>query len=196
MTMYDYFRGKLVEKTPAEAIVDCNGVAYNLNISLQTFSSIKDSEDVKLYAHLMVREDSHTLYGFINKVERTIFRHLISVNGVGANTARVILSSMSTDEVINAILLENVNAFKSVKGIGAKTAQRIILDLKDKVGKDSEITEIISDSYNTNKDEALTALVMLGFAKNSAEKVLQKIIEEQGLTVSVEDLIRQALKLL
>ena len=192
--MYAYFKGRLVEKTPTDAIIDCNGVAYQINISLQTFSSIKDQEECKLFAHLVVREDSQTLYGFATTGERAIFRQLISVSGVGANTARVILSSMTKDEVFNAILSDNVAALQSVKGIGGKTAKRIILDLKDKIAKDDQTAEILTDSYNTNKEEALSALVMLGFARNAAEKALGKVIKSEGLDLKVEDLVRMALK--
>ena len=194
--MYEYFKGKLVEKTPAEAVIDCNGVAYILQISLQTFSKIKDQEDVKLYTHLVVKEDSHTLFGFFELGERAIFRQLILVSGVGANTARVILSSMTTDEVYNAIVMDNAAALQSVKGIGAKTAQRIILDLKDKISKGEQVSEIFTDSHNTSKEEALSALVMLGFARQIADKALQKVIKSQGFSLSVEDLVRLALKIL
>jgi len=192
--MYSYFKGKLVEKNPTDAVIECNGVAYQLNISLQTFTAIKDQENCKLYAHLVVREDAHTLYGFASTGERAIFRQLISVSGVGANTARMILSSMTTDEVFNAILSNNAAALQSVKGIGGKTAKRIILDLKDKIAKDSQSVEILSDSHNTNKEEALSALVMLGFARNTADKALGKVIKTEGLSLTVEELIRFALK--
>lgn len=194
--MYDYFKGKLIEKTPTEAVIECNGVGYFLNISLQTFSQIKDQENIKLFAHLVVKEDSHTLFGFANQAERAIFRNLISVSGVGANTARVILSSMSTDEVYNSIVMNNVAAFTAVKGIGAKTAQRIILDLKDKVTKGDQVAEFFPDSHNTSKEEALSALVMLGFARQAADKALQKVIKSQGFSIGVEDMVRHALKIL
>lgn len=192
--MYAYFKGKLIEKSPTDAIIECNGVAYQLNISLQTFSAIKDEENCKLYAHLVVREDAQTLYGFASTGERAIFRQLISVSGVGANTARMILSSMTKDEVFNAILSDNAAALQAVKGIGGKTAKRIILDLKDKITKDGNSTEILSESHNTNKDEALSALVMLGFARNAADKALNKVIKSEGLNLTVEDMVRMALK--
>jgi Holliday junction DNA helicase RuvA len=194
--MYDYFKGKLVEKNPTNAIIECQGVAYMLHISLQTYTQIKDSEEIKLYAHLVVKEDSHTLFGFSNPNERSVFRHLISVSGVGSNTARVILSSLNTEEVYNAIVTNNVATFQSVKGIGAKTAQRIILDLKDKISKENTSTDIFVPQHNTNKEEALSALVMLGFARQAAEKALQRIIESQGFSMGVEDLVRNALKIL
>ena len=192
--MYAYFKGKLVEKSPADAVIECNGVAYHLNISLQTFSEIKEQENCKLYAHLVVREDAQILYGFSNIGERVVFRQLITVSGVGANTARMILSSMTKDEVFNAILSNNVAALQAVKGIGGKTAQRIILDLKDKIAKDGQSSEILSESHNTNKDEALSALVMLGFARSAAEKALNKVIKSEGLSLKVEDFVRFALK--
>jgi len=194
--MYEYLKGKLIEKTPSNVIVECSGVGYFLNISLQTFSQIKDIESIKLFTHQVVKEDSHTLFGFISKGERTIFRQLISVSGVGANTARVILSSMSTDEVFDAIIMNNVAALKAVKGIGAKTAQRIILDLKDKIKKDENSTENFDGSHNTTKEEALSALVMLGFARQSADKAIQKVFESQGFSISVEELVRYSLKIL
>jgi len=194
--MYEYFKGKLIEKTPTEVIIDCNGVAYFINISLQTFSQIKDLGEIKLFSHMVVKEDSHTIFGFAQKSERNLFRMLISVSGVGANTARVILSAMSTDEIANAIVTENVEVLKSVKGIGAKTAQRIILDLKDKVGKEDTSSELFGESHNTSKEEALSALLMLGFAKKAADKALIKVIKNEGLTTTVEDLVRFALKIL
>ena len=194
--MYEYLKGKLTEKSPTEAVIDCNGVAYFVNISLQTFSQIKDSEDVKLFMHLVVKEDSHTLFGFAQKAERSIFRSLISVSGVGANTARVILSSMSADEIYNAIITEDVITLTSIKGIGKKTAQRIILDLKDKVAKQDANTELFSSSHNTNKEEALSALLMLGFANKAAEIALSKVIKTDGFDLNVEDLVRLALKIL
>jgi len=194
--MYEYLKGKLIEKTPSNVIVECYGVGYFLNISLQTFSQIKDIESIKLFTHQVVKEDSHTLFGFISKGERTIFRQLISVSGVGANTARVILSSMSTEEVFDAIIMNNVAALKAVKGIGAKTAQRIILDLKDKIKKDENSTENFDGSHNTTKEEALSALVMLGFARQSANKAIQKVFESQGFSISVEELVRYSLKIL
>jgi Holliday junction DNA helicase RuvA len=194
--MYEYFKGKLVEKAPASVVIDCNGVAYHLQISLQTYGQIKDQEDLKLFAHQVIKEDAHQLFGFASRSERTVFRHLISVSGVGANTARLILSSLSTDEVIEAVVSGNENALKSVKGIGLKTAQRVILDLKDKIGKGDHSVQISGSSYNTNKEEALTALTMLGFGRPIAEKALQKVIESQGFNIKVEDLIRSALKIL
>lgn len=196
--MIAYIRGKFVEKTPANVVVETvGGVAYNVNISLATFSQIKDVESGVLYTHYVVKEDGQILYGFSEEEERTLFRLLISVNGVGGNTARLILSSLSVGELMNAIATENVNLIKSVKGIGLKTAQRIILDLKDKMTKTAiEPNDKISVSYNNNKFESLSALVSLGFAKNSVEAVLDKIIKAEGYNLSVEDMIKKALKLL
>lgn len=194
--MYAYFKGKLIEKNPAEAIIECGGVAYTLNISLQTFAQIKDEESCLLYAHLIIREDAHILFGFASKKEREIFLKLLSVNGVGANTARVLLSSLNEDEIIHAILGGQINVLQSVKGIGAKTAQRIIIELKDKIGKSGNLPEIFTSSYNTKREEALSALVMLGFAKNAVEKALDKIIKDGKSDLAVEDWIKLALKIL
>lgn len=190
--MYEYIKGILVEATPTFAVVDCGGMGYYIHISINTYSRISAEKSVVLYIHQIVREDAHLLYGFFSKEERTLFRQLISVSGVGANTASVMLSSMTVNEIVGAIQTDNVNAIKSVKGIGLKTAQRVIIELKDKVGS----TGIVGDdvfSGNTIKDEALSALVMLGFVKAPASKVLDKIIAGGGVT-SVEGLIKLALK--
>jgi len=192
--MYSYFEGKLIEKTPTYAIIDCNGVGYMIHISLHTFSGISNKEKCKLYTHLAVKEDSHTLYGFSGQEERTLFRHLISVSGVGCNTARMMLSSLSPMEITSAILTDNVTALQSIKGIGGKTAQRIILDLKDKIGKISGDKEILLVEHNTKRDEALSALVMLGFNKTAVEKMLDKIIRSETADITVEQLIKLALK--
>lgn len=192
--MFEYFKGKLTEKKPDSAIIDCNGIGYYLNISLQTYSKIKDAENITLYSHLVVKEDNQELYGFATKSERDMFRHLISVSGVGANTARMILSSLSVSETYNAIANDNAPTLQSVKGIGAKTAKRIILDLKDKVIKDNLSDQIIDSSHNTHKNEALTALVNLGFVKSSASKAIDKVIAEKGSELSLEDLIKFTLQ--
>jgi len=193
--MIEHIQGKLVEKNPTNAIIDCSGVGYNINISLNTFSKIPDAENLKLYTHLVIREDAHLLYGFYEKTEREIFRMLISVSGVGVNTARVILSTLTPSQAQEAIISENVDLLKSVKGIGAKTAQRIILDLKDKVGKNIEISDISLPKHNSSKDEALSALEVLGFARKQSVKVVDKFLKnEPGLTV--EELIKSALKVL
>ncbi len=193
--MIEHIQGKLVEKTPTNAIIDCNGVGYHINISLNTFSKIPDEENLKLYTHFVVREDANLLYGFYDKEEREIFRMLISVNGVGVNTARVILSTLSPSQAQEAILTDNVDQLKAVKGIGAKTAQRIILDLKDKIGKSVNISDISLPVHNSSKDEALSALEVLGFARKQSIKVIDKFLKnEPGLTV--EELIKSALKVL
>lgn len=191
--MITHIRGKLIEKNPTYAVIESNGVGYWLNISLNTFSLLPDNEAVFLYTHLAVKEDSHTLYGFINKVEREIFRLLISVSGVGPSIARTMLSSMTTDEIQHAIGSGNVGVIQSVKGIGAKTAQRVLIDLKDKILKSFAIDEETVAGSNTNKNEALTALEVLGFNKKQSEKVLDKILMEDSSS-SVEILIKKALK--
>jgi holliday junction DNA helicase RuvA len=191
--MITHIRGKLVEKNPTFAVIETNGVGYWLNISLNTFSQIPDNESILLYTHLAVKEDSHTLFGFFSKIEREIFRLLISVSGVGPSTARTMLSSMSTDEIQQAIASGNVGLIQSVKGIGAKTAQRVLIDLKDKILKTYGIDEVSITESNRNKIEALSALEVLGFTKKQSEKVLDKILLEDA-TLSVEILIKKALK--
>ena len=191
--MITQIRGKLVEKNPTYAVVDCNGVGYILHISLNTFSSLPDQEAVLLYTHLLIREDAHTLFGFINKTEREVFRLLISVSGVGPSIARTMLSSMTSEEIQQAIASENVPVIQSVKGIGAKTAQRVIVDLKDKILKTFDLDEVSVYTNNTNKEEALSALEVLGFARKQSEKVISTIIKTQK-DASVEQLIKLALK--
>ena len=191
--MITQIRGKLVEKNPTYAIVDCNGVGYLLHISLNTFSSLPDQEAVRLYTHLLIREDAHTLFGFINKTEREVFRLLISVSGVGPSIARTMLSSMTSEEIQQAIASENVPLIQSVKGIGAKTAQRVIVDLKDKILKTFDLDEVSVHTNNTNKEEALSALEVLGFARKQSEKAISSIIKTQK-DASVEQLIKLALK--
>lgn len=192
--MLEYISGRLVEKTPTEAVIDCNGVGYLLYISVHTSSQIGSEEHCKLFVHEVIREDTHDLYGFADVDERWVFRKLISVSGVGANTGRMILSSLSPNEVRSAIMNENVNVIKGIKGIGAKTAQRIIVDLRDKIGVDSLEAEKIFTGGNTAKHDALTALSSLGFDKAKAEKALDKILSAEGDAISVEDLLKQALK--
>ena len=170
--MYEYIRGELVEATPANAVVDCGGVGYYIHISVNTYSKIASQNQVMLYIHQIVREDAHLLYGFFSKEERSLFRALISVSGIGANTANVMLSSMSVEEITGAILTENVNAIKSVKGIGVKTAQRVIIELKDKVGKEGVPVEGLSLSTSAVREEAQAALVMLGFARAKQLRIL------------------------
>lgn len=191
--MYEYIKGLLVEATPTYAVVDCGGVGYYINISVNTYSRISSETNVLLYIHQIVREDALLLYGFFTREERTVFRQLISVSGIGANTASVMLSSMTVKEIAGAIMTENVNAIKSVKGIGLKTAQRVIIELKDKIAVSGNMETAVTGTSFTVKEEALAALVMLGFVKAQASKVLDKIISGGGIT-SVEELIKQALK--
>ncbi|MFC4739285.1 Holliday junction branch migration protein RuvA [Flavobacterium ponti] len=191
--MITHIQGKLVEKTPTEVVIDCSGVGYHINISLHTFSLLPDSENLKLYTFLQVKEDSHSLYGFVEKQERELFKLLISVSGIGANIARTMLSSLSPTNIIQAIASNDVATVQSIKGIGAKTAQRVILDLKDKVLKIYSLDEVSTSNYNTNKEEALSALEVLGFVRKNAEKMIDKIINENPNT-SVENIIKQALK--
>ena len=191
--MITHIRGKLVEKNPTYAIIECNGVGYFLHISLNTFSKIPDSEAVLLFTHLSIREDAHTLFGFADKTEREIFKLLISVSGVGPSIARTMLSSMTTEQIQQAIASEDIPAIQSVKGIGAKTAQRVIIDLKDKILKTYELREDSINTNNTIKEEALSALEVLGFNRRQVDKVIQKIIQESP-NISLENIIKQALK--
>tara|TARA_R110001592_G_scaffold97516_2_gene279307 strand:+ start:7540 stop:8121 length:582 start_codon:yes stop_codon:yes gene_type:complete len=191
--MITQIKGRLVEKNPTYVVVDCSGVGYLLHISLNTFSSLLESEAITLYTHLSVKEDSHTLFGFIDKTEREIFRLLISVSGVGPSIARTMLSSMTSEEIQQAIASENIPLIQSVKGIGAKTAQRVIIDLKDKILKTFDLETISVIKNNTNKDEALSALEVLGFNRKQSDKVLNAIIKAQP-DASVELLIKGALK--
>ncbi|CAA0192634.1 Holliday junction ATP-dependent DNA helicase RuvA [Tenacibaculum maritimum] len=191
--MITQIRGRLVEKNPTYAVVDCNGVGYLMHISLNTFSKLPENENVQLYTHLSIREDAHTLYGFFDKTEREVFKLLVSVSGVGPSIARTMLSSMTSKEVQQAIASESVSVIQSVKGIGAKTAQRVIVDLKDKILKTFELDEVSVVENNTNKEEALSALEVLGFARKQADKVVTNILKEMP-EASVELLIKQALK--
>ncbi|HPS71526.1 MAG TPA: Holliday junction branch migration protein RuvA [Bacteroidales bacterium] len=196
--MIEYIKGKVVEKNPAYVVIETTGgLAYFIHISLATFSSIQNMEEVKILTHYVIREDAQLLFGFYEEEERNLFRLLISVNGIGVNTARLMLSSLSVNELINGIATENIKLIQSIKGIGAKTAQRVVIELKDKIGKTTiPNTENFAFNYNNNKAEALSALVSLGFVKNSADTVLEKIIKSEGINLSVEDLIKKALKLL
>lgn len=191
--MISHLRGKLVEKSPTYAIIECNGVGYFLNISLNTYSNIPDSEAVRLYTHLSIREDAHTLFGFFDKTEREIFRLLISVSGVGPSIARTMLSSMTTEQIQHAIASEDVATIQSVKGIGAKTAQRVLIDLRDKILKTYELSEDSVNSNNTIREETLSALEVLGFSRKQVDKMVQKIIQESP-SISLEEIIKQALK--
>lgn len=191
--MITHIHGKLVEKNPNNVIIECSGLGYILPISLQTFSNIPDRENIKLYTHLTIREDAHILFGFANKTEREIFRMLISVSGVGPNTAMTMLSSMDCSEIQRAIASEDVEKIKSVKGIGIKTAQRVIVDLKDKILKTFNITEESSFPNNTIKIEALSALEVLGFNRKKIDKTIQVILQDSP-DISLEELIKKALK--
>lgn len=191
--MIAHIQGILVEKNPTEVVIDCNGVGYQINISLHTYSLLPETNIVKLYTYLLIKEDAHTLYGFVQKSEREIFKLLISVSGVGASIARTMLSSVEPKIIIQAIANGDVNTMQKVKGIGAKTAQRIILDLKEKVLKIYDVTEVSAIPYNTNKDEALSAMEVLGFNKKMAEKVIDQLLVSNP-TETVENLIKQALK--
>jgi len=193
--MIYHVEGKLVEKTPTYVVIDAGGVGYVMQISLNTFSKIGDSEKCKLFTEQMyVRDDMPRFYGFADIPERNLFRLLVSVSGVGGTSALLMLSSLSAAEIQNAIATANVAVIKSVKGIGEKTAQRVIVDLKDKMGKGDLSAEIFSNINNTLKEEALSALVMLGFNKQGADKVLDKIIRTEGTGQTVEQLIKSALK--
>ncbi len=191
--MITHLKGKLAEKNPTHVVIDCNGIGYFVNISLHTYSKLSDNETIKLYTHLQVKEDAHTLYGFSSLAEREIFRLLISVSGIGTNTARTMLSSLSPKQVREGIATEDVALIQSIKGIGLKTAQRVIIDLKDKILKIYDIDEVSVKESNTNKEEALSALEVLGFNKKQAEKTLDKIFAAQPES-SVEQLIKLALK--
>ncbi|MEL6303463.1 MAG: Holliday junction branch migration protein RuvA [Bacteroidota bacterium] len=191
--MITHLSGKLVEKNPTYVVVECNGVGYYVNISLHTFSLIGDDEHIRIYIHLQIKEDAHSLYGFMEPSERAIFRLLISVSGVGSSTARTMLSSLSPQQVMDAIASENVAQIQSVKGIGAKTAQRVILDLKDKILKVHGMDEVSLPSNNTSKEEALSALEVLGFVRKHSEKVVDKLLTEEP-SLSVEDIIKRALQ--
>ncbi|MDR2010815.1 MAG: Holliday junction branch migration protein RuvA [Bacteroidales bacterium] len=194
--MLEYIKGLLVELTPTNAIIENNDLGYCINISLNTYSGLKKGQECKLYLHEIIREDSHSLYGFAEKQERELFRALISVSGVGANTARLILSSVNTRDLVKAITENDVNSLKSVKGIGIKTAQRIILDLRDKLsGTEIENIQIFGTVNNTLQKDALTALTMLGFSKPAIEKVLTKLLKENS-DLPLEELVKLALNYL
>jgi Holliday junction DNA helicase RuvA len=191
--MIAHLRGKLVEKNPTNLIVECNGIGYEVKISLNTFSNLKDDEAVFIFTQFIVREDAQLLYGFSTKEERQIFNQLISVSGIGPNTAMIMLSSLAPEEIIGAIQNEDVKTIQSIKGIGLKTAQRVIVDLKDKMSKIEIASENIFNKNNTNRFDALTALSSLGFDKKAIDKALDKIITGEE---TVEELIKGALKIL
>jgi Holliday junction DNA helicase RuvA len=191
--MIAHLQGKLVEKTPTEVVIDCGGVGYHVNISLHTYSLLPNADFIKLFTHLQIKEDAHTLFGFIEKSEREIFKMLLSVSGIGASIARTMLSSLDPKQITNAIASGDVVTIQSIKGIGSKTAQRVILDLKDKVVKLYDLDEVSMSQSNTNRDEALSALEVLGFVRKTSEKIIEKIVKEDP-DASVESIIKKALK--
>lgn len=191
--MYEYIQGNLVEKNPAYCVIETGGIGYFIQITITTYSKIESKDNVKLYLHQVVKDDAHLLFGFHSKQERETFRQLITVSGVGANTARMMLSSLTSEEIQEAVIANNTAALKSVRGIGLKTAQRVIIELRDKIGKDKINSELIPFADNRMKEEALSALVILGFNKGEAEKVIGKVILEEKSPV-LEDVIRKALK--
>ena len=189
--MLNHLTGRLIEKNPASIIVECHGVGYLLNISLNTYSKITAEENIRILVHLQITEDAHTLYGFADEDERRLFRLLITVSGIGCNTARMMLSSMNVDEIENCIVSEDAAKLKSIKGIGEKTAQRAILELKGKLKKDGVVPSVFS--HIKVKDEAMAALVTLGFARNTVDKTLDSLLKKNPVS-TVEELIKQALK--
>ena len=191
--MYDFIKGEIRELSPTYVILENNGIGYFVNISVNSYSKLSEKQDALLYIYEVIREDTHQLFGFFDKTEREIFLFLISVSGVGANTARVMLSSLTPGEIKSAIFNSDIDLLKSIKGIGAKTAERIIVDLRDKVGKLSESDQITLKIDNTITEEALSALVMLGFPKNKVDKIINIILKENK-ELRVEDLIKEALK--
>lgn len=191
--MIAHLQGKLVEKTPTQVVIDCAGVGYEVNISLHTYSLIPATDFIKLYTYLQIKEDAHTLFGFVEKSEREIFKLLLSVSGIGASIARTMLSSLDPKQITNAIGSGDVVTIQSIKGIGSKTAQRVILDLKDKVLKLYDLDEVSMSQNNTNRDEALSALEVLGFVRKTSEKIIEKIVKEDP-EASVESIIKKALK--
>lgn len=193
--MYEYISGKITELTPAYAVVENNGIGYLVHISLTTYTHLNGTEKAMLYLHHVVREDAQLFFGFFSRQERELFRLLISVSGVGPNTARMMLSSTSPDEIQKAISSANILVLKGIKGIGQKTAERIIVDLRDKINKASAQDEILTGGHNTIREEALSALLMLGFSRNASEKVLDKLLAEKAGLLA-EELVKHALKLL
>ncbi len=191
--MIAHIQGKLVEKNPTDVVIDCGGVGYHINISLHTYSLLPNTDQIKLFTYLQVKEDAHTLFGFFEKSEREIFKMLLSVSGIGASIARTMLSSLEPKQIIQAIASGDVGTVQSIKGIGLKTAQRVILDLQDKVLKLYDLDEVSMILNNTNRDEALSALEVLGFVRKTSEKLVEKIIKEDP-DASVESIIKKALK--
>lgn len=193
MAVYEFIQGSVASLSPTAAIIEQGGIGYCIQISLHSYSQIREMKSVQLLIHEIIREDTHDLYGFFTSSERELFRQLISVSGVGANTSRMMLSSLSPEEISQAIMRDDVILLKTIKGIGAKTAQRIIIDLRDKLGQMEESLQFLSGSDNTVRDEALSALTMLGFGKTITSKVLDKLLSGKG-DWEVEELIKAALK--
>lgn len=193
--MFEYIKGIIIILSPASVVIECNGIGYFIHISLHSYKLFQSKKECQIFIHQIIKEDAHLLFGFADKDERELFRLLISVSGIGANTARMMLSSLSPDEIRSAIMNANVNQLQSIKGIGLKTAQRVILELKEKMSKVGSLHEILTLSYNTIKEESLSALITLGFSKTSVEKVIDKILSEQK-DITVEELIKKALKTL
>ncbi len=192
--MIEFLNGKLVEKTPTYIVIECHGLGYFVNISLHTYSRIEELENCKVFTHLSIKEDAHTLYGFSEIEERKLFRDLISVSGIGANTARMMLSSLSPAEIQQAIVQGNHVLLQSIKGIGNKTAQRVVIDLKDKLTKKDGALLLNLPSNNKMKEEALSALLTLGFPRNTIEKTLELLTKQAGEIQNIEQLIKLALK--
>jgi Holliday junction DNA helicase RuvA len=191
--MIAHIQGKLVEKTPTEVVIDCGGVGYHINISLHTYSLLPATDFIKLYTYVQIKEDSHTLFGFMEKTEREIFKMMLTVSGIGASIARTMLSSLEPKQIIQSIATADLATIQSIKGIGSKTAQRVIIELKDKVLKLYDLDEVSLVQNNTNKDEALSALEVLGFMRKGAERVVEKIAKENP-EATVEFIIKLALK--
>ena len=190
--MITQIKGRLIEKTPTYLVIDCNGIGYEVNISLNTFSSISSEENIQLFTHLQIREDAHILYGFFTVAERTVFRLLISISGIGTSTARTMLSSLTPNEIQKAIIAEDVPKIQGIKGIGLKTAQRVIIELKDKIKSLHGMEEIPIAKSNTIKEETLSALEVLGYSRKSSEKVVDNLILGNP-SITIEDLIKGAL---
>ncbi len=194
--MYDYIKGSIAELNPAQAVLDCHDIGYKLEISLYTYEKIRDTKEAKLFVYYHVREDEQTFYGFFDKEERRIFQHLISVSGIGPNTARMVLSSLTPDEIAAAVAAGDVNKIKGVKGIGLKTAQKVIIELKDKIAKGAADLDLSGgNATSAGSSEAISALIMLGFGKTAVEKAVAAIVKGTP-SLSVEDIIKKALKML
>ena len=195
--MFAYIDGILMEKNPTYAVIDCNGVGYMLHISLNTFSKLQqEQQKCRLFTHLQIKEDAHTLYGFSSQEERLLFRMLIAVSGVGATTAQMMLSAMSASELMSCIANGNSGALQAIKGIGAKTAQRIVIELQDKMNKTGISIEKLNISSSNIRNEAISALVLLGFSRQMAEKAIDKVLKTSNGDVSIEELIKESLKIL